>query len=419
MEESALARGNTKQWVFLAAAIATGVPAAVLGWINILTDGPTLYPWAGSLIFGGGIVGAAFLLAWAADVAQLDISQGLALAIVAIVAVLPEYAVDFYLAWQAGQDPQGPYVHYATANMTGANRLLIGVGWSAVALLYWARHRRGLTLNRPLHLEMVALMAATLVAFTMPLVREIALWAAGVLLVVFAVYMWLQSREEAEEPELVGPAYLIGSLGKKARRGIILGLTLYAALVIVVAAAPFAEGLIATGRALELEEFLLIQWVAPLASEAPELLIAAFLVLRGNAVGALILLIAAKVNQWTLLVGTLPVVFSISLGHASGLPLDTRQSWEIFLTAAQSLFAVVLLLRMRLGPRGALTLLLLFATQLFLTDPLIRQIFTFVYLGLALALVVGDPGRLTRLFSMAQLVVRSALSRTVGEKSTD
>ncbi|MFC1935718.1 sodium:calcium antiporter [Chloroflexota bacterium] len=415
MNERALAIRRTRQWVFLATAIAVGLPAVAFR----LTGGPHLDPWLESLVFGAGIVGAAFLLAWAADVAQLDISQGLALAIVALVAVLPEYAVDFYLTWQAGQDPLGPYVHYATANMTGGNRLLIGIGWSGVALLYWARHRRGLTLNRPIHLEMVALIAATLIAFAIPVFREIALWATGCLLALFAGYLWLQSKEEAEVPELVGPADLIGSFGKKARRGITVGLTIYAALVIVVAAEPFAEGLIDTGSVLGVDEFFLIQWVAPLASEAPELLIAVLLVLRGNATGALILLISAKVNQWTLLIGSLPLVFSVSLGQASALPLDSRQSWEILLTAAQSLFAVVLLLRMRLGPKGALTLLVLFATQLFLTHDLVRHIYAFIYIGLTVVVLVVDPGRLTRFFHMVATVAKSTSGRAIREVSTD
>ena len=46
-------------------------------------------------MFGLAVVGAAFLLAWAAEVLQLDVSQGLALAVLALIAVLPEYAVDF------------------------------------------------------------------------------------------------------------------------------------------------------------------------------------------------------------------------------------------------------------------------------------------------------------------------------------
>ena len=84
-----------------------------------------------ALAAGVAILGASFLLLWACDAAQADISQALALAVVALIAVLPEYAVDMYFTWQAGKHPDSDYAHYAIANMTGANRLLIGVAWGA------------------------------------------------------------------------------------------------------------------------------------------------------------------------------------------------------------------------------------------------------------------------------------------------
>ena len=48
-------------------------------------------------------------------------------------------------------------------------------------------------------------------------------------------------------------------------------------------------------------------------------------------------------NQWTLLVGTLPIVFAIAAGGLHGLPVDAHQREELFLTAAQSFFAVAVL----------------------------------------------------------------------------
>src|ERR687891_489467 len=71
-----------------------------------------------ALIFGLGVVAAAFLLAWAAEALQLDVSQGLALALLALIAVLPEYAVDFTFAAKAGENPE-KYAPLALANMTG------------------------------------------------------------------------------------------------------------------------------------------------------------------------------------------------------------------------------------------------------------------------------------------------------------
>ena len=105
--------------LFIASTVAITLPAIYMRWYQIQLD-----PRLDSIIFGLGILGAAFLLSWGAEVAQMDVSRGLALAILALIAILPEYAVDLYFAWVAAHDPH--YVHYATANMTGANRLLVG-----------------------------------------------------------------------------------------------------------------------------------------------------------------------------------------------------------------------------------------------------------------------------------------------------
>ena len=401
-----------------------GIPALVFRF-----SGVHLQPELAAILFGIGILGAASLVSWASEAAEMDISQGLALALVALIAVLPEYAVDGYLAWQAGQDPSGDYIHYATANMTGANRLLIGIGWSLVVLLFWLRSRQALILKKSLNLEIVFLLAATLFSFLIPVFREIALWAAAVLVLLFVLYMWLQSRREAEETVLVGPAAAIGTLSKGLRRGAVVAFFIFAGLVILVSAEPFAEGLIDVGKGLAIDEFFLIQWVAPLASEAPELMVAVLLVMRGNGLGALIILVSSKVNQWTLLVGTLPVIYSVSLGEASGLPMDPRQTQEFLLTAAQSLFAVILLVRMRLSLPEALALFLLFITQLlapllegvhpFFTDAVIRNIrmtYSFIYLGLAVGMLVVDRGRIVELLHMARSVFNGALGRPVEER---
>ena len=95
--------------------------------------GVQLAPQLGLLVFGAGVVAASFVLAWAAESAEADISGGLAIAILAVIAVLPEYAVDLYFAYTAGHNPE--YVQYAAANMTGSNRLLLGLGWSAVVVV--------------------------------------------------------------------------------------------------------------------------------------------------------------------------------------------------------------------------------------------------------------------------------------------
>ena len=86
------------------------------------------------VVFGAAVVASAFLLVWAAEAAGHDISGSLATAILAVIAVLPEYAVDLFFAYSAGHDLRS--AQFAAANMTGSNRLLLGVGWPLVAILF-------------------------------------------------------------------------------------------------------------------------------------------------------------------------------------------------------------------------------------------------------------------------------------------
>ena len=213
---------------------------------------------------------------------------------------------------------------------------------------------------------MLFLLVATAYAFTIPLKGSIALWDGAVLIGLFGLYLWRSGKGESAEPDLAGPAAFIGRLDNRTRRIAVLVLFVYAAAVILASAEPFTEGLLDVGETVGVDEFILVQWVAPLASESPEILIAMIFAFKNQATAAMAMLVSSKVNQWSLLVGSLPVVYTISLGQATaeGLPLDARQSEEIWLTAAQSLFAIILLLRWRVGAKGALALLIPWATQL-------------------------------------------------------
>ncbi len=376
------------------------VPAIILrlGGIHLGTVADTA-------IYGLAIVAAAFLLAWAAEAAEVEISQALAVAFIALIAVLPEYAVDMTFAWKAGQDPE--FAPYAAANMTGGNRLLIGLGWFFVFFLFWLRSRgRLLQLDRSHSIDVIALAAATLYSLTIPLKGSISLIDTAVLTAIFMLYVLIIARLESDEPELVGPARAIGSLPRAQRRLVLIGMFVFAALGIFLSAEPFAEGLIDTGIELGINEFLLVQWLAPVASEAPEFLVAGILAYRGRAAVAIGALLTAKVNQWTLLLGGLPLAFSASSGGLESLPLDDRQQLEVWLTAAQSLFAVVILASLRLDRKEAIGLLGLFLVQFFVPIDGVRTAMIFVYLGLAIPLLLIRRAEVRALFAAARAELR-------------
>ncbi|HEY7529915.1 MAG TPA: sodium:calcium antiporter [Gemmatimonadota bacterium] len=387
-----------------------------------------LAPGTTSLLSGLSIVGAAFLLSWGAELAERDISQNLALVVLALLAILPEYAVDLTFAWIAGRDHE--YVDYTVANMTGANRLLIGFGWPLIALLYALRfRRRELRLDPRQGLEVAFLLMATLYSFILPLKNEIALYDSVLLFGLFGYYAWTASRVVKQESELEGPAgFLDERFGKAARRSWILGSFAYAGFAIWMSAEPFAHGLVETGKAHGIPPFLLVQWIAPIASESPEAVIAVLFALRGKASTAVGALSSSVVNQWTLLVGAIPLVYGISLavhGPAAGpidpqpMPLVPRTREELLLTSAQSLFAVAVLANFRLHVGEALVVLAVFAATTFFPSTEVRLFFAVGYMVAAVVLLLLKRDRRRLLFSLIRSRGRDALPQVVGSQNVE
>lgn len=357
-------------------------------------------PLVGILMFGVAIVAAAFALAWAGEAAEVDISGGLAVGLLAIIAILPEYAIDLYFAFSAGSDPS--QAQYAAANMTGSNRLLLGFGWPLLLLVAFVVYRAARARRRPAdpdvsqrpfavrlpgdnRVELGLLMIASLLTLTIPLTGRIHVLLGVVLLALFAYYLWKVSRGESEEPQLVGVPAAIGGLPTVARRATVITIFALSAAVILLLAEPFAHSLIEGGRAAGIDDFLLVQWLAPLASEAPEFVIAIIFAMRGKAAMGIGILLASKVNQWTALVGTLPLAHALG-GGGWALPLDGRQVEEFVLTATQTLLGVAMLLTLRFSGRWAAALFALFAVTFVFTGTEARWIVSGVYAALALAL---------------------------------
>jgi cation:H+ antiporter len=428
----------------LAIAVIVALPAFILR-----IAGQELDPYYALFVYGTAVVGAAVLLAWAAETAQLDISGSLAIAVLALIAVLPEYAVDLFFAYRAGSDPT--YAHYAAANMTGSNRLLLGFGWPLVALvagisLRRARKKRAkqgprevvpvavaqalsstdvvlptaepsdgwppeaetvttltaqrgptLRLRERRRIELLFLGIAAIVSFSIPIFGSISIFAGVALLLVYCVYLWRVAKEEREEPELIGVCAYIGCLSRTNRRLVVIGMFVVAAAFILASAEPFAESLVATGRNLGIDEFLLVQWLAPLVSESPELIVACLMACRLKGDDAIGTLLSSKVNQWTLLVGTIPLAYLAGGGNGL-LPLDGRQTEEFILTAAQTVLGFAVLLNLRFTWREAVALAALFFFQFPFPETTVRLGFSAAYIVLAAVIIYRERGSLRPMF---------------------
>jgi cation:H+ antiporter len=378
-------------WLLISALVP--LPWMILAWTGVGHHLSQENPGLVSFLSGVAIIGAAFLLSWGTELAERDIPRSLALIVLALISVLPEYAVDLHFAWEAGKNPE--YKAYAVANMTGANRILIGIGWSLVAVVYYFRHhKRQIPLDRSQGLELSLLLLATIYSLVIPLKGTLSLLDMVIFFAMFFYYAARAARGERHDEELEGVAEIIDRrLGPAARRLAVAAMFAYAGYAIWLSAEPFAEGLVNTGSSYGINQFLLVQWLAPLASESPEAVIALLFAFKGKGSTGIGALISSKVNQWTLLVGAIPLVYAFSIGGLIPLDLDSRQKEELLLTSAQSLFAAVILSDFHFSLNEALMLMVLFLAQMFFPQPEIRYAFAIAYLLLAIGMLVFSRQR--------------------------
>lgn len=362
-----------------------------VAWLIPALTGADTGSYLEPLLSGAAIISAAFLLSWATDLAELYVPPAFALVVLALVSILPEYAIDIHFAWEAATNPA--YEGYAVANMTGANRLLIGLGWSMLVLVMFLRTRvRSIEVDPSQRLPLGFLLIATLYSFILPIKGTLSLWDSAFLMLIFVAYVRRALRAEAKEASLVGPAaWIADRCGDGMRVATIVVFFIYACVVIWFSAEPFADALVHVGLGWNIDEYILVQMVAPIASEAPEIIVALLFVLRGRASTAVGALISSKINQWTLLVGTIPIAYSLGKGEIAALELASRPQEELLITSAQSLFAVAILADLRFTLVEAMVLFGLFAAQLMLPFEGVRYAFSGLYF--LLVLVLGFSSR--------------------------
>ncbi|MHB9144030.1 MAG: sodium:calcium antiporter [Symbiobacteriia bacterium] len=350
--------------IFLAAAI----PFAAVRFFGFRLPSPI---WT-ALALGLAIVGAAYFLAWATESLQTVVSQAFALAVLALIQVLPEYSFEMVLAWEQK-------LQYAAATMTGANRLLLGIGWPLVFFIaFFSARRRGkafkyITLSDHQAVEVTFLLIAAAYSLVIVLKASLSVWDGLVLVGVYAAYVLVALRLPPAKRE--GEAAEPGPGGKIARfKGVrkvfwVTWLLAFGAVIILFGAEPFISSLEHVAETLGISKYLFLQYFAPFLSEFPES-ITAFVWAGTVALASMGLanLVSSKLNQWTLLIATIPVTYSLSIGHIAAIPLDTQQVHEILLTAAQTVYGVAFLLDLKFQLRNALILLLLFLIQFFLPE---------------------------------------------------
>jgi cation:H+ antiporter len=343
------------------------------------------------------ILGSAFIIAWGAEVAQFFMSQGLALAILAWLQILPEFAVEADIAWRQN-------VVNMTANFTGSIRLLVGLGWPMIfATAAIVRRRRGgawladVQLEEEHAVEVVGLLIPILYFLVVWWKASLTVWDGVLLMAIYLLYLFVVNRvppkdhEDAEELDYV-PRKVMG-LRPGLRGAVIAAMFLGGGALLLAVAHPFVDSLMALALSVGISEYVFIQWVAPFLSEFPEF-VSAFRWARTvrHAPMALMNVASSNINQWTVLAGMIPMVYSFSLGHLAAVPFDGMHRHEILLTVLQSLLGMMLLMNMHFSWWEAAVLFVLWFVQFVV--PSLRVQLIYVYLALlALGLVQIVAGR--------------------------
>ncbi|MCU1228356.1 MAG: hypothetical protein JWO97_1240 [Acidobacteria bacterium] len=335
------------------------------------------------------ILVSAFVIAWGAEAAQFLIAQGLALAILAWLQTLPEFAVEAVIAWSAGKDPS--QTHLAIANFTGSLRLLVGLGWPMIyfvaAAFGWKRHG-----GKFIDLELEREHSVEVFGLLIPILYFVFIWWKGSLTVFDAIpltasyilYLWvlwkIPPKEETEESleDLGTIPRKVLALPPMKRNAAIWFLFLAGGAILYFSAHPFLESMLSIAVSLNVSTFVFVQWVAPFLSEFPEKLSAFYWARKVRTANvALMNMVSSNINQWTILAAMIPIVLAISAGELRALNFDAHQRQEILLTILQSFLGFLLLLNLQLKFHEALVLFVFWLIQFVV--PEWREAMIYVY----------------------------------------
>src|SRR5260370_3960579 len=330
--------------------------AIMCGGLFLFAAVPTIHEASPQTILWAApsILIAAMIIAWAAESAQFFIAQGFALAILAWMQTLPEFAMEAVFAWRQ----QVPFLF---ASLTGALRLLTGLGWPLIYCAAAVAHRRRegkplrkIVLEGEHSVQVIGLLVPLIYISFVTWKGSLSIVDAVILSGIYFAYLTLlgkmppQEEEGIEDLERIPRAHVRSP--RVRRIALISGAFLAGGLLIYNSAEPFLGSLFSISARIGVPTFIFVQWVAPFISEFPEgpsTFYCARTVHRAPM--ALMNLVSSNINQWTLLVAMLPVVLSLSMKSAASVPFDHQQTLEVLMTIGQQLVGMLFLVNMELA----------------------------------------------------------------------
>lgn len=180
-------------WLLIGLAAFTVVPLILMVFFRVGATSSLLV----AIVAGVSILAAAFFLSWATEALETVVPQAVALAILALIEIAPEYTIEIILAHRQ-------QINLASASMTGANRLLLGIGWPLIMFIaYVSARRKGKSFiqirlsarNAP---EILCLLLATGYGFVMVIKRSFSLLDSVILIGIYVLYVVLAFRSGRE-----------------------------------------------------------------------------------------------------------------------------------------------------------------------------------------------------------------------------
>jgi len=261
------------------------------------------------------------------------------------------------------------------AGLTGALRLLTGLGWPMIygtaAFFYRRKHGKPMKEIRLADehcVEVIGLLAPLLYFVFIWWKSTLTLWDGAVLTVLYVVYLIVLTKMPPQNEEGIEDLDRIPRAIVKSRPLVrnfwIFFLFVAGGALIYLMAEPFLGSLLAVSAMIGIPSFVFVQWVAPFVSEFPEKVSAFYWAKTiDRAPMALMNMVSSNINQWTLLPAMLVVFYSFSRGEPSAIRFDGRQETEILMTLGQGLVGMVFLVNMALSWWEAALLFFLWLVQ--------------------------------------------------------
>lgn len=379
------------------------------------------------------IIFAAVLIGYGADMLEMVLPGGVAIAIVALLQISPEFFVEWATVKRAALEPlfmtkidilyypfmlyrvvpfEPSFTHNAMANLYGANKLLVGFGPPLVFFVYYffshTRKENYIEFHKIKSYSIFVMLFAILYNFIMYLKNSL-MWYDSIFLIIIYIisvvyigkmeikYEKTHSSETADKENEENESFFMRFLKRisKNKAGIVIAFNVYAIAfaflvfgggLLVHYSETFLEVLLEASVLAGIPTFFFIGYVAPFMSEFPEKLVAIGFAMKGEEDTAMINFLSSILSQLTLLTAMVPLVYSFYRGELTGIVFDHVQSQELLLVVAMVLFSLMMFFDLKFTIRETIMALGLFLWQFMFPDS--RELITKIYFVLFLSYVL-------------------------------